>query len=424
VKDYPLEIRHRDGHTTPVLYNASLFRDETGVIKGVFAAARTLDAILRVSEKRLRDITHALGEGILVLNEKGDLIFVNPEAERLLGWTESELKGCYTHDLIHCHVRSDSCPILGIFSSGDMCSSDSDTFCRKDGSRFPVSYIASPIWEEGRVVAVVAAFHDISERKSLEERLKKYTGELERSNRDLEQFAYIASHDLQEPLRRITSFTELLAKKYRGRLDEKADSYIEFIKGGTARMGVLITDLLAYSRLSTRAKEFETTDSCVLLEKVLTDLSLLIEESGAVITYDQLPTVMADDTQLRSLFQNLINNALKFRGTEPPMIHISAASVTGFLDRKTDLEQSVREHLLEMKKGWVFSVKDNGIGIAPSYHERIFQVFQRLHTEQEYPGTGIGLAICRKVVERHGGRIWLESEAGKGTTFSFSIPER
>ncbi|NTU41628.1 MAG: PAS domain S-box protein [Nitrospirales bacterium] len=429
VKDYPLEIRHKDGGITPVLYNASLFSDEKGKIMGAFAAARQLDAILQVSEKKLRAITSAIGEGIIVVDEKGRLTFMNPEAERLLGWTEKELLHKEIHSVIH-HTgvkslsRPEDCPILGIYSTGAVYRTWDDVFRTKDGALLPVAYISSPVLSDGKVVAIITAFQDITERKAMEQKLMSYTEALEISNKELEQFAYVASHDLQEPLRKIASFTELLEQKYKGALDEKADMYIHFIVDGATRMNTLINDLLTYCRVSTRAKEFSPTDLSEVLSQVVKDLSLTVEESNASLTSDRLPTVMADDTQIGQVLQNLISNALKFRGQEPLVIHISAENIPDFLTRRGDLPADVTRHLTAMQRGWVISVKDNGIGIEPRYFERIFQIFQRLHTQEEYPGTGIGLAVCKKVVERHGGMIWVESETGKGTTFYFTIPER
>lgn len=251
---------------------------------------------------------------------------------------------------------------------------------------------------------VAVAIHNsrlFEETKRAEAALANKVDELRRSNAELQEFAYVASHDLQEPLRMVASYTNLLAKRYQKNLDADADEFISYAVSGVARMQKLIDDLLMYSRLGTRGKKFEWTDCEVVLCDTLVDMKPTIEMSGAVITHDPLPTVMADDTQLAQLFQNLIGNAVKFRRDEPPVVHVSAH---------------------KNGKEWFFYVKDNGIGIDPKYAEKIFLIFQRLHGREEYPGTGIGLAICKRIVERHGGRIWVESELGKGATFCFTLP--
>jgi PAS domain S-box-containing protein len=238
--------------------------------------------------------------------------------------------------------------------------------------------------------------------RTANEQLTKKAEELARSNAELEQFAYVASHDLQEPLRMVSSYTQLILRRYGTKLDDDAKEFMDFIVDGAARMKRLIEDLLAYSRVGTRGKDFKPTESEGALQKALVNLRAAIEESGAVVTHDALPTVRADDTQLAQLFQNLVGNALKFRGSEAPHVHVSA-----------------EDHGSE----WIFGVKDNGIGIEPQYFERIFMVFQRLHVKTEYPGTGIGLAICKKVVDRHGGRVWVESQPGQGSKFCFALPK-
>jgi signal transduction histidine kinase len=245
--------------------------------------------------------------------------------------------------------------------------------------------------------------NEIAEVTRAREELKKLAVELERSNGDLQQFAYAASHDLQEPLRVVAGFIKLLEKRYRGRLDEKADEFIGYTLDGVERMSTLIKDLLEYARVDTHEKTFEFADCSIALDKALSNLQKVIGESGAHITCDPLPTVKADAVQLTSLFQNLIGNAVKFRGDNLPEIHVSSG--------------------LEGNE-WIFSVRDNGIGIDPQFAGQIFDVFKRLHTREEYEGTGIGLAICKKIVERHKGRIWIESQAGKGTTFYFTIPDK
>jgi len=237
--------------------------------------------------------------------------------------------------------------------------------------------------------------------EELEQRVAERTQELMRSNEELEQFAYVASHDLQEPLRMVGSYMQLIESRYRGKLDADADKFIGFAVDGAKRMQALIRGLLAYSRVGARAKHFGKADCEELFKSAIADLRLAVEESGASITHDRLPTVNADKTQLTQLFQNLLSNALKFRGQEKPQVHVSALQ---------------NDHV------WTFSIKDNGIGIDPHFFERIFIIFQRLHARGEYPGTGIGLAVCKKIVERHGGKIWVESEPGRGTTFFFTIP--
>jgi PAS domain S-box-containing protein len=267
-----------------------------------------------------------------------------------------------------------------------------------------VSHFCKPVHDHqnGKFLGVCGSNRDITTQKRAEEEVRVKTEELLRSNAELEQFAYVASHDLQTPLRAISGYLNLLTKRYQGKLEGDADRFIQRTHENVLRMQRLIQDLLTFSRLTTRARPFEPTDLNQVLREVLEMLQPAIEEYGAKITPQPLPTILADYSQFLQLFQNLIGNALKFRDNRPPEVLIDARKV---------------------ERAWLFSVKDNGIGIDPQYAERIFLIFQRLHSVDQYPGTGIGLAICKKIVERHGGRIWVESKAGEGANFKFLIPD-
>ncbi len=281
----------------------------------------------------------------------------------------------------------------------------------KDGSIYWVDTTIVPFaGNHGKPYQYIAIRADITERRAAEQQLEKQAEELTqqarelaRSNADLEQFAYVASHDLQEPLRMVTAYTELLAERYKGKLDENADKFIGYAQDGATRMQVLIQDLLAFSRVGRKEDAIGTVDCAAVMQEVKQLLSSAIEESGAVVICRELPKVDAVHTQMVQLFQNLIGNAIKFRGKEAPRILVEAARKNG---------------------QWLFAVKDNGIGIAPEYAESIFVIFQRLHARAEYPGNGIGLAICKKIVERYGGKIWVESQPGAGSTFLFTVPVR
>jgi PAS domain S-box-containing protein len=289
-----------------------------------------------------------------------------------------------------------------------------------DGRETWVSTTKVPLRNaKGEIIGTMGVSRDITAHRVAQEELRKYkvhleelvearTSEvvrakeqLERSNKDLEKFAYVASHDLQEPLRMVASYTQLIARRYKGKLDAEADEFIDYAVDGANRMQQLIQDLLAYSRLSRKGPNLEDCDSRAICESAIGNLRQAIAESGATVVIGPLPRVMADTTQLTQLFQNLIGNAIKYRSERIPNVQISSASEDGH---------------------WVFSVSDNGIGIEAQYFGRIFEMFQRLHTRARYAGTGIGLAICRNIAEHHGGQIWVESQPGKGSTFFFTIP--
>jgi PAS domain S-box-containing protein len=361
---------------------------------------------VRWAEDKFRALLEAAPDAIVIVDSGGSIVLVNAQTEKLFGYARSELLGQPVELLMpgrfaarHVQHRTGYYSDLKTRAMG----SGLDLMGRRrDGSEFPVEISLSPLQtEEGALVS--SSIRDVSERKRAEEALRQSRAELERSNAELERFAYVASHDLQEPLRMVASYTQLLARRYRDKLDAPALEFIEFAVDGATRMQTLIQDLLAFSRVGTHGAPFVLVDCDDAIAKVLRDLAGLIEETRGSVTLGPLPRVWADASQLGQLFQNLIANALKFRSADPPCVSVRA-------DREGD--------------HWVFSVQDNGIGIPAAHAERIFVIFQRLHTREEYPGTGIGLALCKKIVERHGGRIWVESEAGHGSVFRFTLPVR
>jgi PAS domain S-box-containing protein len=361
---------------------------------------KQMEDALRESEDLYRDLVERSQYLICTHDLQGQILSVNQEGVRLLGFNKRDILNKNIRDLLEARSRDEFAAYLDTIQKYRV--AKGFLRIRNAAGDYRILEYHNTLRTEGVVSPVVRAIaHDVTEGKGVEKALKKKTEELARSNEDLEQFAYVASHDLQEPLRTVTSYVQLLARRYEGKLDSDADEFIRFAAGGAVRMWKLINDLLSYSRVGTQGKELSPTDSQEVLTQSVDDLKVAIEETGALVTHDPLPMVMADRPQLGQLFQNLIGNAVKFRSNAPPRIHISAS---------------------RNGSGWTFSVKDNGIGIAAEYAERIFVIFQRLHSRQEYAGTGIGLAICKKIVERHGGRIWVESEVGKGATFRFILP--
>lgn len=364
-------------------------------------------------EAQLGWILEAVSEARLIVDRTGHIVFVNRLTEAWFGYPREELIGQTVEVLVPERHRGAHAEHRASFiyqpRPRPMGAGLELYARRKDGSEFPVDISLWPLEREGGLFILVAV-RDMTEHKRLQAQLagehhelEKMVAELKRSNAELEQFAYVASHDLQEPLRMVTSYTQLLAKRYHGKLDADADEFIRYAVDGATRMQRLIRDLLTYSRVTTKGEVFERVDCKELLKGVLSNLRLAVEESRAVVTQGALPIVMADGAQLGQLLQNLIGNAIKFRSEEAPWVHVSA------------------EH---RNNEWLFSVRDNGIGIDPQYTERIFIIFQRLHNREEYPGTGIGLAVCKKIVERHGGHMWVKSELGKGATFYFTLPVR
>jgi PAS domain S-box-containing protein len=347
--------------------------------------------------------------------------YVSPQIEAILGFSQEE----WLNDPVrwYKHVHPDdrgrwNIEAAEMFLSGKPLRSVYRVIAR-DGKVVSFHCEAKMVrHDDGQPWFIHGVAFDITELKTAEAQLKKAHDELEvrvqertaelaraneelaSSNAELEQFAYVASHDLQEPLRMITSFTQLLVSRYRGNLDTDADEFIHFISDGAKRMSSLINDLLEYSRVGTRGRPLSPTDCSTIFELACNNLRVAIEEAGAIVTTDPLPQVMGDENQLLQLFQNLIGNAVKFRGDQPVKVHVGVK---------------------QQKGSWLFRISDNGIGIESQHAERIFIIFQRLHSRSQYPGTGIGLAICKKIVERHGGRIWVESEPGAGATFCFFL---
>jgi PAS domain S-box-containing protein len=358
-------------------------------------------------EGRYRGLLEAAPDAMVVVNQGGEIVLLNVQAEKQFGYRRDELVGQKVKNIIP-EGFAERLLADGLRSAEDALAQQIGTGIeltgrRKDGSDFPIEIMLSPL-ESAEGILVTAAIRDITERKKSEEHLMKTVGELKRSNEELQQFAYVASHDLQEPLRMVASYTQLLAKRYKGRLDSDADEFIAYAVDGCNRMQGLIQDLLAYSRAGTNGKELLKISSEKTLKDALANLRATIEESGAVVTHDALPAITTDDAQLALVFQNLVGNAIKYHGPEVPHVHVSATKNGG--------------------KEWIFSVRDNGLGIDPQYFERIFILFQRLHGRTEFKGTGIGLSICKKILERLGGRIWVESQPEKGSTFHFALPER
>ncbi|HOO56755.1 MAG TPA: PAS domain S-box protein [bacterium] len=532
VRDYKLEIKHRNGGTMSVLYNASVYSGEEGKPIGVFAAARDVteriksETALRASEEKYKLLIENLPQKIFIYGTESTFSSCNENFARDLKINADEIAGksvfdFFPKELADKYVADN----LELLKSGESKSIEEEYV--EDGKKYWVQTVKTPLRDEaGNISGILGIFWDITERKEAQDKLvternrllaildgiddviyvadpktyellhvneafkknwgedvigkicykvlqnrdepcpfctndiifsneysgstyvwefqneitrdwyrcadkailwhdgrmvrfelagniteikmaqrmlEKATQDLTRSNKELEQFAYVASHDLQEPLRMVSSYTQLLGRRYKDKLDNDANEFIEFAVDGATRMQRLINDLLAYSRVTTRGGPMEEIDTNTALAEALANLGALINETDAVITKDDMPRIPADYSQLVQVFQNLVGNAIKFKGDEPPRIHVSA----------------------ELKDGrWEFSVSDNGIGIESEYKDRIFVIFQRLHAKSAYSGTGIGLALCKRIVERHGGKIWFESEPGKGSVFNFTLPAK
>ena len=360
---------------------------------------------LRESESKYKALYEFSADGIFLTDYNGTIVDANEAALKMYGYSSEEIRGTRVVDLVHPEdLKAIPFKLQEIIDR--TIHFMTRRMRKKDGTYLTVEATAATVTDN--LIQVI--YRDITEREHMRDLLESRALELaianedlRRSNRDLQQFGYVASHDLQEPLRNIASCLQLLEKKYKNKLDADADQLIHYAVESSVRMKALILDLLAYSRVATRGKPPSRIDFEQILDHTVKNLRSAISEAGAVITHDPLPTIFGDDSQLLQVFQNLIQNAIKFRKDEPPKIHVSGVKNTN---------------------EWVFAVKDNGIGIASRHLDRIFVIFRRLHKRSQYDGTGMGLAIVKKVVERHGGRIWVESEPGVGSTFYFTIPEK
>ncbi|WP_440950664.1 PAS domain S-box protein [Methanosphaerula subterraneus] len=358
---------------------------------------------LRESEDRYRSLVENSVDAVLLTTPDCSIHAANAGARRIFGMTEEEL------------IRDGRNLIFDLSAPGRVAAHEERirtgrfqgelTYRRKDGSVFPGEVTSSLFTDRSGAVMTTMIIRDITERKEAEESLKNYAERLQASNEELQRFAYVASHDLQAPLRSIVSFSQLLDRKYRGRLDTGADEYIQFIIDNGQRMQALIKDLLQFSQIETpEAQSLAPTDAGAVAADAVHSLEIPIREAGAVVTVDPLPIVMADPSQLEQVFSNLIGNAIKYRQPEVPVL--------------------IRVSSVRQGDWWEFAVRDNGIGIEPEYLDAIFEMFRRLHTTSEHEGTGIGLAIVRRIIGRHGGRIWVESTPGEGSTFRFTLPDK
>lgn len=356
----------------------------------------------RAVEEQYRLVAAATRDAVYQVDPDGRIAFASPALTHVTGYTMDEILGRPSVELYIPEATSLFLERRRRALTGEPVEPYLETeLLRKDGTRIPVEMAATNFLKHGQIAGRVAVVRDITARKAAEAEREHLLTELQRINAEFQQFAYIVSHDLSEPLRMVTNFMSMLAKRYHGTLDADADEYIGFAMDGARRMQQMLTDLLAYTRAG-QTPEFQAVDCETVLERVLDALQLQIAECGATITHDSLPTVPGDATRLGQVFQNLLSNALKFRSATPSRIHVSA--------------HYENQH-------WQFAVRDNGIGIDPAHTGRLFQVFQRLHTRSEYAGTGIGLAICKRIIEQHGGRIWVESQPREGSIFYFTVSD-
>jgi PAS domain S-box-containing protein len=399
--------RRQDGTEFPIEIGLSYVNTPEGplafgMVSDISERRRT-EAELAASENKLSSFVEAASEAILGVSAGGRIMLANRRTEQMFGYTRGELLGMELGMLVPDRFRTPhAAATSGFFRKprARQMGTDLELFGRrKDGTEFPADIGLTHVQTPDGPLAF-AMVKDISESRRAAVELQRVNDELRRSYTELEQFAHVASHDLQEPLRMVTSYLQLVERRYNDRLDDDGREFIHFAVDGAKRMKALIKDLLDFSRTGTNSTNYQIVEAGLLLDNALSNLKAAIEESRAQITVDPLPTIAVDPVLFTQVFQNLIANAIKFQRDTAPRVHISVQ---------------------RQGRDWIFSVKDNGIGIEPHHRDRIFRIFERLHNSEQYSGSGIGLAITRKIVERHGGRIWVESQAGTGSTFHFSI---
>lgn len=382
-------------------------------LQAELAVRKSMEEALRTNAEQYRRMIETADEGIWTVNAEGYTTFVNPRMAEILGYNIREMWGRSLFDFVCEEDRPQMELRWQQWQKGSKTTATDVQLLRKEGTAVWTLAQAAPVFnEQGIFSGALSMFTDITTRKQaeeeirqlnaeLEQRVTQRTAQLQRSTEDLQQFARVATHDLQEPLRQVINYTQLLGDRYQGKLDAEADEFIGYTIEGAKRLQRLILDLLAYTEVETHPQALTTVDGEAVLAGALSDLRDFIAERGATVTHDLLPTVWGDALQLQTVFRNLLANGIKFRNIQPPHVHVAATP---------------------QGKEWIFSVRDNGIGITPQDQERIFMVFQRLHHQEPYPKPSIGLSICKKIIERHGGKIWVESAPGQGTTFLFTLP--
>jgi PAS domain S-box-containing protein len=394
--------------TEPFGYIIKPFQEDelrTGIEVALYR--HKLEKKIKESEKLFATTLKSIGDALITTDPRGMITFMNPMAEALTGWTREDAAGKSMSDIFSFEnekIRSRlAAPLAQAVTKGTSASIDGFILPTRNGRELAINVHTSPIRDDtGAITGAVIVFHDVTERRKAEEQLKRAMAELVCSRAEMEQFSFIVSHDLREPLKQIEVFARLLARHFGGEKDPDASKGISSILEEVFNLQKMLDDLLAFSLVISQGTTALKVDVNEIVSKVLDGKKNEIEQAQAQITVDRLPTILADGFQMSQLFSNLIDNALLFRREIPPRVHISA--------RPGD-------------SGWIFSLQDNGIGIKPEFYDFIFLIFQRLNSKKDYPGSGVGLAICKKIVENHGGRIWVESQPDKGSTFSFHLPE-